>query len=110
MLDLLLAAILIGFGILTIFFSIESGASDPKLMLILFIGIISILSGSWIVIEKITLMLVVQKLAGLLLAGVGLFLVIGFPGSLDYQSKNMGYTGVLIGIIVLIFGLFLLLF
>ncbi|MFH0832916.1 MAG: hypothetical protein V1900_04305 [Candidatus Aenigmatarchaeota archaeon] len=110
MLEILLAAILIAFGILTIFFSVEAGVSDPKLMLILFLGVVSILAGSWIVVQKLTIWLILQKLAGLALTGIGLLLVIGFPESRDYQSKETGITGVLIGLIILIFGLYLLMF
>jgi len=47
-------------------------------------------------------------LGGLLILG-GLFLLIGFPWVTKYQPEEMGKTGILIGIILLLIGIYLFL-
>ena len=106
----IISAVLIAFGILTIYLSIEGGVKDTKLMFILVLGLACIVGGSWLLIKQLTLGLILKKIAGLALAGFGLFLVIGFPGVKDYQSFGMSRAGILIGLIVLIIGIWLLLF
>jgi uncharacterized membrane protein HdeD (DUF308 family) len=107
--EIILAAVLLAFGILTIYFTIESRARDPKLMLILVLGAICIIAGSWILISSLTLGLILKKLAGLGLIGFGLFMVIGFPDVTDYQRAGVGKAGVFLGLVVLIIGFYLLL-
>ena len=109
-LDIIGAAILIAFGLLIIFFSAESKTGDEKFMLIFLLGIACVVIGAWIIITKITLAVLLKKLAGLILAGVGFFLVTGFPDITQYQNEKMGITGVFIGIVLIIVGLFLLFF
>lgn len=110
-LDIIAAAVLLAFGILTIWFSFESSLNDKNLVLVLLVGIAAIIAGGWIIITKLTLALILTKLAGLVLAGVGLFLVIGFPDvNLDYQRVGMSKAGVFIGLILLIIGAYLLFF
>lgn len=107
--EIILAAVLLAFGILTIYFAIESEAKDPKLMLILVLGVICIVAGSWILIKNLTLGWIFGKLAGLGLIGFGLFMVIGFPDIRTYQRAGMGKAGVFLGLIALIIGIYLLL-
>ncbi len=109
-LDVLGAAVLIALGIVAIYFSVEGGIKDRELTVILFLGILAVAGGLWIIIAKLTLMLILKKLAGLILAGIGLFLVIGFPDLMYYQSFSIGRSAILIGLVMLIFGLYLLLF
>ncbi|MBI2972021.1 MAG: hypothetical protein HYY37_06375 [Candidatus Aenigmarchaeota archaeon] len=109
-LDILAAAILIAVGVMAIYFSIESGLKDMELTIVIFLGIMAVAIGGWIILSKLTLFLVLQKLAGLILVGVGLFLVIGFPDLVEYQAFGMSRAGALIGLVLLIFGIFLLLF
>jgi hypothetical protein len=110
MLEIILSAVLIAFGILSIYLSIEGGAKDPKLMLVILLGLACLVAGSWLMITTLTLSLILKKLLGLLLAGAGLFLVIGFPDTSDYQRHDMSRAGVLIGLIILIIGIWLLFF
>ena len=110
-LDIVVAAVLLAFGFLTIWFSFESDLNDKNLVLVLLLGIAAILAGGWIIITKITLALLLTKLAGLILAGLGLFLVIGFPDvNKDYQRVGMSKAGVFIGLVLLIIGAYLLFF
>jgi hypothetical protein len=107
-LEIILAAVLIAFGLLAIYFSIESGTRDPRLMLILFLGVACIVAGAWLVIANITLGLILKRLVGLALTGIGVFIVIRFPDVRDYQNFNMSRAGLFIGLIILILGLYLL--
>lgn len=109
-LDVIGAAILIAFGVFIIFFSVDSDASDAKLLLILFIGIVSIFAGGWLILSKISFGLILRKLAGLVLGFIGAFLLIGFPDIQDYQRRGFGITGIFIGLILAIVGFYLLLF
>ena len=110
MIEIIIGSILIAFGVLSLYFSIEEGVKDTKLMFILVLGVACIVGGSWLLITKLTLGLILQKLAGLVLAGVGLFLIIGFPDIKDYQGFGMSRAGILIGLIILIIGIWWLLF
>ena len=108
--EIILAAILMAFGILSIYLSIEEGISDVKLMMILFIGIACVVAGLWILIETLTIGLILKKLLGLGLAGFGLFLIIGFPDIREYQRFEMARSAIFIGLIVFILGIYFLLF
>lgn len=109
-LEIIAASILIAIGLMAIYFSIEKGISDRRLLLIIILGFLAILGGAWIIISNLTLGIILTKLAGLILAAFGLFLVIGFPGITDYQPAGMGRAGIFIGLILLIIGIYLLLF
>lgn len=109
--DIIVAAVLLAFGILAIWLSFESSLDDKNLVLVLLVAIAAIIAGGWIIVTKLTLALVLTKLAGLVLAGIGLFLVIGFPDvNPDYQRVGMSRAGVFIGLILLIIGAYLLFF
>ena len=109
--DIIVAAVLLAFGILVIWFSFESDLNDKNLILVLLVAVAAIIAGGWIIITKLTLALVLTKLAGLVLAGIGLFLIIGFPDvNPDYQRVGMSKAGIFIGLILLIIGAYLLFF
>lgn len=108
--EIIVAAVLIAFGLLSIYFSIEENVGDNKLMLILVIGILSVVAGLWLIVVKITLAVILKKIAGLVLTGFGLFMVISFPDITDYQLQTFSFSGVFIGLIVLVIGVYLLLF
>ncbi|MBS3054805.1 MAG: hypothetical protein J4431_04670 [Candidatus Aenigmarchaeota archaeon] len=109
--EYVIGAILIAFGILSIYFSIEQRGTvlkDAHLMIILVIGILSIFGGGWIYVSKLTLGFILKKLFALFLAGLGFFLVVGFPDITDYQKEGMGKAGIFIGIVLCILGVWLL--
>jgi hypothetical protein len=107
--DLILGAILVAFGVISIFFAIETGLSDPKLMAIMILGALLIFAGGWIFISKLTVGFILRKVAGIVLAGLGAFLVLGFPDIKDYQKVGMGKAGIFAGLAIGILGLWLLL-
>ncbi|KHO48078.1 MAG: hypothetical protein QT00_C0001G0090 [archaeon GW2011_AR5] len=110
-LEIILAAVLIAFGIIAILFSINEDVNDKQLIVVLLVGVAAIIGGGWIILTHVTLWILLAKLAGLILAGIGLFLIIGFPDvEPDYQLRGMSNAGVFIGIVLLIIGAYLLLF
>ncbi|MBI2579845.1 MAG: hypothetical protein HYW27_03010 [Candidatus Aenigmarchaeota archaeon] len=110
MLEVIGGAILIAFGFFAIFMSAEEEFTDPKTLLVLLAGVLAIIGGIWLIISTLTLGVVLRKLAGLLLGGIGLFLVFGFPDISDYQQSGMSFTGIFIGFILMIVGVYFILF
>ena len=110
MLDIIAAAVMLAFGILAIYFSLEKGASDQDLLIALLLGIAAVIGGGWIILTKLTLAIVLTKLAGLILGAIGAFLIFNFPDVDDYQTRGMSITGIFIGIVLLIIGAWLLFF
>lgn len=110
MLEVIGGAVLVAFGFFAIFMSAEADFSDPKLLVVLLLGILAIIFGSWLIISTLTLGVLMRKVAGLVIGGIGLFLIFGFPDSSDYQSGNMAFTGIFIGLIMAVIGAYLILF
>lgn len=108
--EIILAAILIAFGGLSLYISIgEKGGGDAKLLFIMIIGFVCLFGGLWIIVQELTLMLILKRLGGLILAAIGLFMIIGFPGSKSYSPSGYNRTAAFFGIILLVVGLYLLL-
>lgn len=108
--EIVIAAILIAFGIMTVYFSIEERISDPKLMAIFVLGLLSVGAGIFVLVKALTLIVILKKIAGLALGAAGLFFVLGFPDIVDYQREGMGRAGIFIGIVLLVLGVWLLFF
>ncbi|MDI6720808.1 MAG: hypothetical protein QMD85_00355 [Candidatus Aenigmarchaeota archaeon] len=109
-LDIAAGAALIAFGFFAVFMSADSDFSDPKMLIVLLAGVLAIIGGAWLIINTLTLGIVLRKIAGLLIGGIGLFLIFGFPDSSDYQSGEMAFTGIFIGMVMTIIGVYLILF
>ena len=107
--ELIIGAVLLAFGILSIYFSIEQGISDRNLVIILLLGLLSVFIGGWIFISKLTIGFVFKKIGGIILTLFGAFLIIGFPDITDYQKEGMSKAGIFLGLIIGILGLWLLL-
>jgi hypothetical protein len=109
-LEIIGAAIMIAFGLLAIYFSAEQGFSDVKMACILFIGAILVVGGGWIILTRISLAMLLAKIAGIIFAFFGFFLIWGFPDVAEYQTDKMSKTGIFLGAIFFIVGIYLLLF
>jgi len=109
-LDIIAGAVLLAFGIVSVYFTIESGEKESRFLIIFLLGIAAIIGGGWILITRITIPVLLTKAAGLILAVIGFFLVFQFPDITDYQPKGFGKAGVLLGAILLILGIYLLFF
>lgn len=110
LLEVIGGAVLVAFGLLAIYFSVEDGKNDSQLLLIVLVGIIAIVAGGWLILSSIPIFVLLAKLAGLILALAGLFLIISFPGVAEYQPFEMSKAGIFIGLIFLIVGVYLLIF
>ncbi|MBI4014767.1 MAG: hypothetical protein HY365_02330 [Candidatus Aenigmarchaeota archaeon] len=108
-LEFIVAAVLLAFGFMSVYFSIEQRLADRNLMLFLLGGILCMAIGGWIVLSKITVGFLLKKIAGILLTAVGAFLVIGFPDVTDYQKEGMTKLGIFIGLVLGFLGVWLLL-
>ena len=110
MFDIIAAALLIAFGIIITYFAVEERVRDNKLLFIILIGIACIIAGAWIILTKVTLWLIIRRIAGIFLGFFGLFLIIGFPTIKDYQPEQFTKAGIFIGIAFLIIGTYLMFF
>lgn len=109
--DVIVSAIMIAFGIFSLYFLGEIKMSDTKATMMLIVSVALILAGGWLFISSVGVFLLLQKIAGLVLLGVGIFMLVGFPGTMgEYQPEGMAKAGILIGIILLIIGAYLLFF
>jgi len=110
MIEIIVAAILIAIGIIAVFFSAESEKKDEKLLIVMIIGGISIVAGIWLIISTVGIFVIIKKIAGLLLLVFGGFMVLKFPDIDVYQPSGYAMTGIFIGIICAIIGIYLLIF
>jgi hypothetical protein len=108
--DVLIGAILLAFGIVAVYFSIESGEKESQFLIILLLGLAALIGGGWILVTKITIPVLLTKVAGLILAALGIFLAFEFPDITEYQRAEMSKTGILVGLILVIIGVYLLIF
>ena len=109
-LDVIGAAVLMSFGILAIYFAIDGDAKDSKFLLILLLGLAAFVAGGWILITKITVIVLLTKISGFILLLLGLFLIVEFPDVTQYQIEGFSRAGVFFGIIFFIIGIWLLIF
>lgn len=102
--------ILFVFGIFAIYFSLSEGYEDSHLLAVLIVGFLCIIVGGWAILSQLTLAFLLRKLTGLILLGLGFFLIWGFPDITDYQPDDMSKTGVFLGVILFLIGVYLLVF
>ncbi|MFC2143633.1 hypothetical protein ACFLQN_04515 [Candidatus Aenigmatarchaeota archaeon] len=103
--------ILIAIGFFLAYFSIEeSDHSDSSFLIMLLIGIAMIIAGGWIIAIKITFAVLLRKIAGFILAAVGLFMLVGFPDIVDYQRRGFTKSAMVIGLFLLVIGVYFLFF
>lgn len=109
-LEIIGASVMIAFGVLAIFFSIDSGVNDMKMFIIMIIGLMLMIGGGWIIVTSISLAVLLAKIAGILLIALGFFMLTGFPDLYEYQTREMTKAGVFLGVIFFVVGFYLLLF
>lgn len=107
---LLLSAILIGVGLFLAFLIEKLKKNDTYMYLALIASIALIVAGSWLLYSTVSAGLIKRRLWGIAITLFGAYMVFGFPGTAEYQTPEFGYTGILIGLVSLIGGIYLLLF
>jgi|GEM_PF-1694058 len=108
--SLLLSAILIGVGLFIAFLIEKLKESDKKMYLALFASIILIVAGGWMLYNSVSAELLRRRFWGVVITLFGAYMIFGFPSTSEYQTTEFGYTGILIGLVSLIGGIYLLLF
>ena len=101
---------LLAFGLRAIYFSLDGAKTEKNMFMVTVVGLLAAIAGGWILLTRLTLGLILVKFAGLVLLGIGLFLIFGFPDSKDYQKFGMSTTGIFIGLILAIIGGWILFF
>ncbi|MBI5347142.1 MAG: DUF308 domain-containing protein [Candidatus Aenigmarchaeota archaeon] len=108
MIDIIIAAVLIAFGIIVLARITEAKYGDQRALLVLIIGISCILAGAWLILSAIgAVMFVLTKILGLLLLAAGIFYIGFFPDVKRYQREGMSNVGIFIGFILAIIGFYL---
>lgn len=107
---ILLAAILLAFGIFILYKLFEEGKSDKATALLIILSLIFLITGGWLIFKNITIETIMRKLGGIVCVILGIFLVFKFPGHADYGIQEFIHASIIIGLILLIFGVWLTLF
>ncbi len=79
---------------------------DLTTLIILFICLIAFII--FLIIYKIGFLAFIRKIFGIFLIGIGLIITIKFPQPGDYQPKSFSNIFIIIGIFILLFGVYLL--
>lgn len=108
--DLFFSALLIGGGIFLLLLIEKLKNEDKYMYLALIIGIILVVFGGWMLTKAVSAAVLKRKFWGFLVAAFGSWMVFGFPSTSEYQTDQFGYTGILIGLVALIGGIYLLVF
>lgn len=105
----LIGSVMVGVGLFGLFLSFSSrkGGSGFAKMVIASVALVVI--GGWMIFGFVSMIVILRKLFGIFLLFAGVFLLVKFPGG--YAQHDV-YTkfGMLIGIIFLVFGIYLILF
>lgn len=106
----LIGAILLGLGLFLLVKTIEMGEGDKATFKFFFVSLGLILTGGWLLLTNITLAVLLRKLGGLSAILIGFFFAFKFPGHADYGVGEYVNLSMLIGFILLVVGVWLLLF
>jgi len=109
-LSLWISAILIGVGLFLAFLIEKLKANDTKMYIALLTSIALIIAGGWLLYTNVPAELLRRRFWGIIITLFGAYMVFGFPSTSEYQTEGFGYTGILIGLVSLIGGIYLLLF
>ncbi len=108
--SLLVSAILIGIGLFIAFLIEKLKGNDYRMYGALLISICLIVAGGWLLYTTVPAELLKRRFWGVIITLFGGYMVFGFPTTTEYQTEAFGYTGVLIGLVALIGGIYLVLF
>lgn len=108
--ELWISAILIGVGIFLLFLIEKLKGDDTRMYIALFTAIGMIIAGGWLLYTNVPHEILKKRFWGIIITLAGAYLVFEYPQSTDYQPQNFGYTGILIGLILLIAGIYMLFF
>lgn len=109
MLLTIIAAILIAFGIFLLYF-LDRDIEENKMYMVLFLGLGFVVVGIYALFYSVPVELLKKKILGLAMSVAGFWLVFKFPGATEVQGEGFGLSGIIIGLVLMIVGLFLFMF
>jgi hypothetical protein len=89
---------------------LEFKRGDEYLFVLTLIGLVSLVSGTWLLTMTVTWEILKIKIVGLLLFLIATFLVFLFPDSTWYQPPGFTTTAVFAGLLLYAISLYLLIF
>lgn len=109
MIEVIIATILITFGFFSLYYLAKGDANETQALAVLLIGLLSIIVGGWIIFTNLQEVIWI-KVRGIISIIVGLFLLIKFPDVSQYQKEGFSLIGIFIGLVLLILGIYWLIF
>ncbi|MFH1126727.1 MAG: hypothetical protein ABIG84_02185 [archaeon] len=103
------SAILIAFGIFLLYF-IDRDLEENKMYAVLFLGLALVALGIYLIFASMPAELIKMKILGLAMSAAGFWLVFKFPGATEIQGEGFGIGGIIIGLVMLVIGLYLFIF
>jgi len=103
------ACLLIAIGIFGIYNLIESRKEDRETLKVLIISLSLTFFGIYILVKGIEVYIIIKKFFGIFLLLFGSFMTIYFPGT-GYTHRGFKNFGILLGLFLMTFGIYLLLF
>lgn len=109
MVEVIIATILIAFGFFSLYYLVKGSANETQALAILLISLLSIIVGGWIIFTNLQ-DVIWTKIRGIIAIIIGLFLLIKFPDVNHYQKEGVSSIGIFIGLVLLILGIYWLIF
>lgn len=103
-------AVLVGLGLFLLIKTIEMGKGDKETIIYFFISLGLIIGGCYGLISVISIDVLMKKIGGILSTLIGFFLLFKFPGREGYGVEEFVNLGMLIGLVLLVIGIWLILF
>ena len=105
----ILAAILIAVGAFLLY-NLDRGLAENNLLKVILPGIILVGLGLYLIFGSIPVEVIKKKVWGIVLFFFGWWLAFRFPAALEHQPKEFGWTGFVMGIISVVIGVWLIFF
>lgn len=91
-------------------YNLDRGLTDNNLLKVMLPGIALIALGIYLIFSGIPVEVIKKKVWGIGLSLFGFWFAFRFPGAMEHQPKEMGWTGFVVGIICLVVGVWLVFF
>lgn len=105
----LIGAVMVGVGLFGLFLSFSSKKGGSEFAKMVLASVALIIIGGWMIFGFVSIFVILRKIFGIFLVFAGVFLLVKFPGGYAQQDVYTKF-GMLIGIIMLVFGIYLVLF
>jgi len=110
MLSQIVGSVLIAVGIFAIYLLGKSKKNDRDAFILIVLGLVFMGAGGWLLISHIAPMVLLKKFFGIIFVLMGGFLTLKFPAISKYQPGEFTSLGILIGLVLLILGVYMIMF